>query len=84
MGKEEGSLALTEITLSSEYELESKVSMSFSLLPLYISSPSTLSPPLLSPSPVSSPSLYNMSQYSSINFKQIIQQQQKQLAALQT
>jgi len=38
----------------------------------------------LSPSPISPPSLYNMSQYGFINYEKIIQQQQKQFTVLQT
>jgi len=61
VGKEEGSLALTEITLSSEYELESKSSTTSSLLLLYTSSLPTPPPLSLTPLPISPPPLYNMS-----------------------
>jgi len=79
--QEEGPLALTEITSSSEYKLESEDSMTSSLLSLYTLLPLTPLPLSLSISPSS---FYNISQYSSINYKQIIQQQQEQLATLQT
>ena len=74
MGREEGPLSHTEISLSSEYESESETSTS-SALPLY-----TLPLPL-SPPPIDSPPPYPiMSQY---NLHAIIHQQQEQLAAMQ-
>ena len=75
--KKKSLLALIEIASNSKYESESEASTSFSLLPLYTSF-SLTPPPLLSLlSPILPSSLYNMSQYSSINYKQIIQQQQE-------
>ena len=69
MGQEEGPLAPTEIESSSEYESENETSTR-SALSLYTSSLPILPPPsslllLLSPS-----LQYNMSQCSSINYKQ--------------
>jgi len=83
MEQEESLLTPTEIASSSKYKSESKNNTTSSLLPLY-----TLSPPIPLPlssslSPIPLPPLHNMSQYGSINYKQIIQQQQKQLMALQ-
>jgi len=65
--------------LSSEYELEGETSIG-SALPLYTTSLSSPPPLLSSPLPIDSPPTYNMSQ---INLHKIIQQQQKQLAAMQ-
>ena len=73
MGQEEGSLTPTKIELSSKYKFKSETSTSFALS-LYISSLSTLLPPSLLLSSLS-PLPYNMSQYGSINYEQIIQQQ---------
>jgi len=83
MGQEEGPLALTEISSGSEYESKSKASTGSSFLLLYILSPPILLPLSSSPSPISPLSQYNMSQYSFINYEQIIQQQQEQLVAMQ-
>ena len=69
MGQKEGPLALTKIASGSEYESKSKASTSSSL---YISSSPTSPPPHI------------MSQYSQMNYKLLAQQQQEQLAALQT
>jgi len=74
VGLEEGPLSHTEISLSSEYESESKTSTG-SALPLY-----TLPSPL-SPTPINSPLPYPiMSQH---DLHAIICQQQEQLAAMQ-
>jgi len=74
VGLEEGPLSHTEISLSSEYESESKTSTG-SALPLYTS------PPPLPLPPIDSPSLYPiMSQH---DLHAIICQQQEQLAAMQ-
>ena len=79
MGQEKGPLAPTEIVSSLEYNSESETNTTFSPLPIYTSSP--LMPPLLSPSPIDSPSTYNtMSQH---NLYAIIRQQQKQFVAMQ-
>jgi len=83
MEQEEGLLTLTDIASSSKYKLESETSMISSPLPLYTSSPPILPPLPSSPLPITPPFLHNMSQYSSIDYKQIIQQQQEQLVALQ-
>jgi len=78
VGLEEGPLSPTEISLSLEYESDTKTSTGL-VLPLYTSSPPTPTPP--STLPIDSPpSYHNMSQ---INLHEIIQQQQEQLAAMQ-
>jgi len=74
VGLEEDLLSHTKIYSSSEYESESKTSTG-SALPLY-----TSPLPPLSPQIDSLPPYPNMSQ---INLHEIIQQQQKQLAAMQ-
>ena len=80
--QEKGLLTLTKIELSNKYKSESEISTNSTLL-LYILSLPTF---LLLLSSLSSLLLllYNISQYSSINYKQIIQQQQEQLVAMQT
>ena len=75
MEQEESLLTLTDIASSSKYKLESEASMISSPLHLYISSPPTPLPLPSSPLPITLPFLYNMSQYSSINYEQIIYQQ---------
>ena len=73
MRQEEGPLAPIEIFSSFEYKSGSKASTSSSSLPLYILF-SLVSPPLsLSSLPISPLLQYNMSQYNTINYKQIIQ-----------
>ena len=71
MELEEGLLALTETESSSDYKSEREASIS-STLSLYILLLST-SPPLLF-TPIDFLSFYNMSQHSTINYKQIILQ----------
>jgi len=71
MELEEGLLALTETESSSDYKSEREASIS-STLSLYILLLST-SPPLL-PTLIDFLPFYNMSQHSTINYKQIILQ----------
>jgi len=73
VGQKEGPLTPTKIESSNEYKSESETSIGSALL-LYISSP--LTPPSSSLLPLSPPP-YNRSQHGSINYKQIIQQQQE-------
>ena len=80
--QEKGLLTLTKIELSNKYKSESEISTSSALLLYILSLPTFL--PLLSSLSSLLLLLYNISQYSSINYKQIIQQQQEQLVAMQT
>ena len=70
-------LASTKIKSSLEYESESETNTSSALFLLPPLTPPPLSSSILPTSP------YNMSQHN-INLEQIIQQQQKQLVAMQT
>jgi len=58
-------LTLTEIESSLKYKSEREASTS-SVLPLYVSSPPTLPPLSLSPIPINSSLLYNISQHNSL------------------
>ena len=84
VGQEESPLILIEIISSSEYKSENESSTGSSLLPLYISSPPTLSPPLSLPSPIDFSLFYN--NMSQLNINQLLKQirvQQEQIVALQ-
>jgi len=69
MGQEESPLISTNIDSSSEYNSERETSTR-TILPLYISLPSILSPPLLS---IDFLPFYNISQYNSNYYEQMIQ-----------
>jgi len=80
---EKSLLALTEIESSSDYKSKEETSTG-SALPLYISLPLIPLPQLSLPTSTDSPSFYyNISQHGSINYKQIIRQQQEWLVAMQ-
>ena len=89
----QNSITITEIASSLEYKSNSEASTSFSPLPIYTSSLSTLPPPSspftppppsLTPSSIDSSSLYNMGQHKQVEQLQLlIRQQAEQIAVMQ-